>query len=128
MEIKNKFTLGTKVYFYEEPLPFYVKAFSDRYVIAVRRLNKRADAELLKHKVRMNAYCSFEEAYQANIDAPIYTILDLQEGIRGGSSLVFDPTNYFDTKDCKKLIKLLELGEVGISHRNRTEIQIVENI
>ena len=127
MEIKNKFTLGTKVYFYGEPLPFYVKALSYRYVIAVRRLNKRADAELLKRKVRMSAYCSFEEAYQANIDSPIYTILDLEKGIRGGSNMVFDPISYFDTKDCKKAIKALESGRMSIS-RNRKEIQIVENI
>jgi hypothetical protein len=112
------------VFFINENLPYEVKAISDRYAIVSRKLHRREDADLLHHKVKMSAYLTFTDAFNANKENPVYSICDFKENIKAPDNLVFEIINYFNTEDCEKCIKMLELGEIELSHRNKVELNI----
>jgi hypothetical protein len=119
----SKFTVGQKVSFPDEP-PYTVMAVSERYVIVSRKLNRRADADLLWYQVRMGAYFSFTSAYNALKDSPVYSVLDLKEGVRSSDDLVFGVYDYFDVVDCELSVHALEAGEIGLSGRNGAVLKI----
>lgn len=113
---------GDTVRFAGERLPYTVMATSDRYAVVSRKLNRREDAGLLHHRVEMNAYSTFTEAYNAHKNDPVYSLLDFQEGLRAPSDSVFDSHDYSDAGDCQVAVQLLESGKVCLSRRNQTEI------
>ena len=115
--------VNDSVCFLNDKLPFLIMARSKRYAIAVRKLNSRVDANLLKYQVEMGAYSSFTEAYIECKDLPIYTIIDFELNVRGSDNMIFGIFDYFDRKDCEKAIQYLESGEMEISHRNRVNLE-----
>ena len=116
--------VGGKVYFKNEKLPYIIKAISERYAVVSRKLNRREDADLLHHQVKMGAYCSFKEAYEHNKLNPVYSIIDFKEKIRAPDSLIFGFYDYWSEKSCSKVIEDLENKKLALSHRNRTELFI----
>ena len=120
----NNLKKGQEVIFANDPLPFKVMAVSERYAVVSRKLHRRQDAGLLHHQVEMNAYCSFTEAFNAQKNNPVYSILDFKQGVRAPDNLIFGSYDYFDEKSCQKAIKALEKGEIELSRRNYTTIEI----
>jgi hypothetical protein len=92
-----KAAIGDKVWFRGERRPYTVKACDERFIICTKPFN-------LKNTV-------------------IYTIVDLQKGIRGTEDLIF--CMGFETDEqCAEALKRLQSGESEISHRNRVELWI----
>lgn len=118
------FSVGNKVYFTGEKLPYKVMAASKRYAVVSRPLNRREDAELLHHKVKMGAYCTFTEAFEHNKQAPVYSLIDFEENIKAPDNLVFCIYDYSDEKQCQKVINDLEAGQIELSYRNRIELSV----
>jgi len=118
------FTIGKKVYFTNEKLPYIVMAVSDRYAVVSGKLNRRQDAELLHHEVEMGAYQSFTEAYKHNKDTPIYSLIDFKENKRSSDNLVFGIFDYFKEEGCKEAIQYLETGRMELSDRNIIELSV----
>lgn len=118
--MKNK----TKILFKEESLPYNVMAIDNNYIIASRKLDLREDKELLKHRVDMNAYISIKEAYNNNRDNPVYSIIDLKNNVRSSDNLVFKMIDYFDKKECKKVLEKLNNNEIGLSERDKIELNM----
>ena len=102
--MKNNLAKGQKIYFTNEKIPYKVMSVSDRYAVVSRKLNKRQDADLLKHEVEMSAFCSFTEAYNAYKNNPIYSIIDFKEQIRAPHNLIFGDFDYSKEKDCDRAI------------------------
>lgn len=111
--------LNKKVFFNGEKLPMNVRAFNEMYAICSRPINRREDADMIKREVEMGAYGTFTEAWEANKDNYIYSILDLKEMVKGSDNLVFGRYNYSIERDCKKALNALMKGGIEISHRNR---------
>jgi len=122
--MKNPLKVGQQVFFTNEKLPMTVMATSDRYAVVSRKLHRREDADLLHHKVKMDAYSSFTEAFENCKDLPVYSILDFEENIKGPDNLIFGDFDYSEEKDCVKAIKDLENGRMEITHRNRVDLNI----
>jgi len=120
----NELNKNQKIYFIGEKIPYVVKAISERYVIVSRKLNRREDADLLHHMVKMSAYSSFTSAYDHLKESPVYSILDFQKNLKAPHNLIFGPFDYFKDEDCEEAIKWLEKGEMELSHRNRAELHI----
>ena len=121
---EQKLKQGQKVFFTNEKLPYEVKAVSDKYAVVTRKLHRREDADLLHHQVNMSAYCSFTEAYDANKDNPVYSLLDFKQNLKAPDNLVLGNFDYFKKEDCENAIKYLEEGKMELSHRNRIELSI----
>jgi len=122
--MENFLKKGQKVLFNGESKPFTVMAISEQYAVVVRQLHRREDAELLHHEVLMGAYCSFTDAYNSMKKYPVYSLLDFESLERSSSNLVFNYLDYFKEKDCKKAIKMLESGEMELSRRRVTDLEI----
>lgn len=118
------FSVGKKVYFTNEKLPYKVMAVSERYVVVSRQLNRREDAKLLHHQVKTGAYSTFTEAFEHNKQSPVYSLIDFEENIKAPDNLVFGFYDYSKESDCKKVIKDLENGKLELSHRNRCELSV----
>jgi hypothetical protein len=73
--------------------------------------------------VKTNAYCSFTEAYNAQKDETVYTIIDLKNNIKGADNYG-GWCDYKDEEEIKQLLDELESGEVEISHRNRCDYNL----
>jgi hypothetical protein len=117
---------GQSVKFHNDKLPYTVMAVSDKYAVCVRKLNRRADADILRFRVQMGAYTSFTEAYNDCKNEPIYTLIDFEKKIRSSSDLIFFPLNLFNESDCDEAIKMLERGEMGLSKRNQCEFELAK--
>ncbi|MGI8581909.1 MAG: hypothetical protein ACR2KX_06930, partial [Chitinophagaceae bacterium] len=94
-------------------------AISERYAVVSRPLNRREDAGLLHHQVKMGAYCTFTEAFEHNKQSPVYSLVDFKENIKAPDNLVFGLYDYSNEESCQQVIKNLESGEMELSHRNR---------
>lgn len=116
--------LNQEIYFVGENLPMIVRATSERYAVASRKFNKKEDDEVLSNSVERGEYLSKDEAFFDLEDAPIYTLIDLKEGVRGASNHLFCLYDYFNNEECAEVIRLLEKGGMEISHRNRVELKI----
>ncbi len=53
----------------------------------------------------------------------IYTIVDLEEGVRGTENLVFG-MGAETTEHCVAMLQRLESGKTEVSHRNRVNLEI----
>ena len=121
--MKAKYNVGDKIYFAEEKRPYTVRACDDRFLICTKPYN-------FKPKI------------------VIYTIVDLVEGIRGTDNYSIGWCDYYETKDCERMLHELQKttnnvttevvdGKVVhtepfmatyISRRNRTELNIVNKL
>lgn len=118
----NQLKIRNKVYFEDELLPYKIMAVNDNYMIASRKLNARQDVNLIKYRVEMGAYMSFKEAYNDLKHSPVYTIVDLNECVRGSDNMIFGQYDYFSEFDCAKAIQALENGEMEISRRSKISL------
>lgn len=117
----KKFKEGQMIYFADEKLPMMAAAVSPNFIVCTRPLCKKADIGLLKHEVKMRAYSSVEEAYNASKNDPVYTIIDLKNQVKGPHNLVFNSYDFNSTKSMKKLLNDLKSGDVELSRRNSVE-------
>jgi len=118
------FSVGNKIFFDGEKLPYKVMALSERYAVVSRPLNRREDAGLLRHQVKMGAYLTFTEAFEHNKQSPVYSLIDFKENIKAPDNLVFGLYDYSNEESCRQVIKNLESGEMELSHRNRCEMSV----
>jgi len=118
------FSVGNKVYFTGEKLPYKVMATSKRYAVVSRPLNRREDAELLHHQVKMGAYCTFAEAFEHNKQSPVYSLIDFEKAVKAPDNLVFGIYDYSKKSDCEKVIEYLDKGEIELSHRSMAELSV----
>jgi hypothetical protein len=125
IEIKSGIELskGMKVYFVGEKLPMEVKAADKNYAICTRKLNRRHDADLLHHKVKMGDYLSFMDAYYFLKEEMVYTIVDFKNNLRGPDNFG-GWCDYKDEKEIKKLLSLLNKGKVELSRRNQVKYNL----
>lgn len=97
---------GQKIYFAEEKRPYTVRACDGRFFICTKPYNLRKDTVL-------------------------YTIVDLQEGIRGTDGYSIGPYSYESDEDCEAFLKELQEGE-KIREKNKIAFNqpdgIIENI
>ena len=84
---------GQKIYFAEEKRPYTVRACDGRFFICTKSYNLRKNTVL-------------------------YTIVDLQEGIRGTDGYSIGPYDYTTDEDCEAFLKELQEGE-KIRERNK---------
>lgn len=99
--IKQKPKVGDKIWFAAEKRPYTVRACDERFIICTKPFNP-------SHTVQ-------------------YTIIDLQENIRGTENLIFC-MGFESDKDCNKALK--RLNDINhpseVSHRNRVELDIIK--
>ena len=118
---QQKYNVGDKIWFAEEKKPYTVRACDERFLVCTKPYNLRPKTV-------------------------IYTIVDLEEGIRGTDNYSIGPYDYYYTKDCEGLLLELQQWANGIkteieegqeyvieplygtqiSHRNRIELNIVK--
>ncbi len=98
VEKLNQISVGQKVYFEGEKLPYVAKAAGDRFVILTKPFN-------LKKTV-------------------LYTIIDYNKGVRGTNNCVFNVYDYKKQADIEECLKDLESGETEVSHRNCVPLEI----
>lgn len=93
-----KFFVNQRVRFAAYKRPYRVRACDDRFVICTQPFN-------LKKTV-------------------LYTIIDLQQGVRGTENLIFC-MGFKSDQDCKDALKRLQNGESEVSRRNMVALDIV---
>lgn len=116
--------VGDKIKFKDEVLQYDIKAFNGRYAICTRKLHRRHDADLLHHKVSMNAYASFTEAYNALKDNAVYTIIDFKNVVRSSDDSVFGVYDYSVQQDIDECLESLKLGNTSLSKRAMIKLEI----
>ena len=95
----TKLTEGDKVYFDGERYGYAVRACDKRFAVCTKPFNPRRSV--------------------------LYTIVDLQENVRGTENLVFG-MGAESTEDCRRMLKRLAVGETEVSHRNRVALNITK--
>jgi hypothetical protein len=83
--------VNDKIYLKGEKKPYVVRSLGNRFAVCTKPFN-------LKKTV-------------------IYTILDLENNVRGTENLIFC-MGFETTEDCNEALKRLESGETEISRRN----------
>ena len=121
--MKAKYNVGDRIYFAEEKRPYTVRACDDRFLICTKPYNFKPKTV-------------------------IYTIVDLVEEIRGTDNYSIGWCDYYETKDCERMLDELQktakeattevidgkvvhiepLMGTYISHRNRIELNIVNKL
>jgi len=97
---EEEYKVGDKIRFVEEKRPYIIQARNARFLICTKPFN-------LKSSV-------------------MYTIVDLEENIRGTENLVFGMG--FENKSlCEEALKRLSSRETEVSHRNRIALNIDKN-
>lgn len=93
MEIKA----GDKIKFEAEKRPYRVRAADERFAVCTKPFNLQKTT--------------------------IYTIVDLEQDVRGPDDLVFG-LGYESDEDAERALKQLQAGEIKVSHRNRVPLDI----
>lgn len=121
--MKAKYNVGDRIYFAEEKRPYTVRACDDRFLICTKPYNFKPKTV-------------------------IYTIVDLVEGIRGTDNYSIGWCDYYETKDCERMLDELQKSAIEantevidgkivyiepfmgtyISRRNRIELNIVNKL
>ena len=122
--MNQKLKVGQQIFFTNEVPSYELKAIDDRYAIVVRKLHRRHDADLLHHEVKMGAYFTFTEAFNAYKDNPVYSILDFKLNKRAPNNLVLNDYDYWKQEDIDNCMKDLQNGEVELSQRNACDLEI----
>jgi len=97
---KNKFFLGQNLWFDKETKPYQIKAFNNKFAICTKPFNLQKTV--------------------------LYTIIDIEQNIRGTENLVFG-MGFETTKDCEEALARLTVGETEVSSRNNVTLNIVRN-
>lgn len=96
-DVREQIRVGTKIKFLEERQRYTVQACDSRYAVCTKPFNCRKTV--------------------------LYTIIDVQENIRGPENLIF--CMGFETKEqCQEALVRLAKGESEISYRNRIPLVI----
>ena len=98
-----KYNIGDKIYFAEEKLPYTVRACDNRFLVCTKAFNLRPKTVM-------------------------YTIVDLEAGIRGTDGYSIGPYSYYDDSDCKDYLEELQSGESYISRVNRIALNIMKSV
>lgn len=101
--------VGDRVHFVEDRLAFTVQARDERFVVATRRTPFRGD------------------------DCPTYTIVDLEQGVRGPDNAVFG-RGYVTREDCEARLRELRdpnhygegCGPLEVSRRNAIPLVVAK--
>ena len=89
--------VGSKIKFSTDKRPYTVQASDNRYAVCTKPFN-------LRHTV-------------------LYTIVDLDQGIRGTENLIF--CMGFESKPlCEEALERLQNGDSEVSHKNRVPLDI----
>ena len=91
----TKFKVGDKISFAGERNAYTIRACDSRFLICTKPFNPKRTV--------------------------LYTIVDLQEKIRGTENLIFG-MGFETDEDCREALQRLQSGETEISHRNRVEL------
>ena len=91
---------GSKVTFAEEKKPYTVRSIGSRFAVCTKPFNLK--------------------------NTTLYTIIDIQEKIRGTENLIFGLGAETD-QDCDEMLCRLESGETEISYRNRINL-LIQNV
>lgn len=120
MKINVKFTIqtGMLIFFLNEKLSYEVVGVNSRYVVAIRKLNRRQDADILHRMVETGAYMFFSLAWDGCKDDPVYTILDTKNNFRSSHNLVMNPYDFKNNDDINELLDDLNSGETKLSNRH----------
>jgi len=129
MYVKNDLVLkelnvGTDIFFKGEKPPMKLKAIGNRFAICTRKLHRWYDADLLHFEVKRGAYFTFTEAYNALKDDLVYSCLDFKEIRKAPHNLIFNNWDFRNQKDIDDLLNQLENGDVDLSSRNYSELNI----
>lgn len=90
--------IGNRIWFAEEKRPYTIRAQNERYLICTKPFAPKKTV--------------------------IYSIVDLDEKVRGTDSLIFGLG--YETEDCiAQNMALLASGEMEVSHRNRIPLDVV---
>jgi hypothetical protein len=96
-ELDAALIVGQRIWFAGEARPYRVRAANDRFVICTKPFNPRRTV--------------------------LYTVIDLQEGVRGTENLIFGMGAETDA-DCAEMLARLAEGESAVSHRNRVPLEV----
>lgn len=72
----------------------------------------------------MDSYLTFTEAWNDLKNEMIYTIIDLENNIRGPHNLIMGGTDFKKQKEIEILLQELTNRTVEISHRNRANYNL----
>lgn len=122
--MKINLKLKQKIYFLECNLPYKVKAISDNFAICTRKINRKEDADLLKHEVVNGGFLHIDQAWKHFKGCPIYTILDFKKEKRGTHNLIFNLYDFSIQEDIDKCLEDLESGKIELSRRGAIHIII----
>lgn len=91
------YKVGDKIKFIEEKKPYSIISCDSRYLICTKPYNPKRTV--------------------------LYTIVDLQENVRGTENMIF--CQGFETKEeCDEALERLQTGESEISRRNKIQLNI----
>ena len=115
------YKVGDKILFAEEKRPYTIRACDERFLVCTKPFN------LIPKTVQ-------------------YTIVDLEEEIRGTDGYAIGPYDYYEDADCESILKelqewvrgakteivdgkevIIEPFYGGISRRNRIDLKIISN-
>lgn len=91
------FVVGEKVKFTSEKRRYTVRAAGPRFVVLNKPFNPK--------------------------NTVLYTVVDLEEGVRGTENLVFG-AGAETPEHCAAMLQRLESGQTEVSHRNRVNLDI----
>ena len=94
------YKVGDKIKFAGQKQRYTIRACNERYLVCTKPFNAR-------------------KTY-------LYTMVDLQEGIRGTDGYAIACYDYRIPSHARMYLKDLHKGKVEISHRNRVELKIEE--
>lgn len=99
--LDRKQKVGDRIWFSGEKQGYTVKACNDRYIICTKPFNLRKTV--------------------------LYTIIDLDENIRGTENLIFC-MGFKTNEKCSEALERLISGQSEVSHRNRVQLNITKII
>lgn len=89
--------VGHRVWFSSEKRPYKIRARNGRYLICTKPFNAKKTV--------------------------IYTVIDLEEKVRGTDNLVFS-FGYETDEEISENMRMFDSGEIEVSHRNRVALDI----
>jgi len=90
-------TPGVRVWFAEEKRPYRIRAANERFAVCTKPFNPRRTV--------------------------LYTVIDLQRGVRGTENLIFGQGAETD-RQCARMLRRLAKGETEVSYRNNVPLKI----
>lgn len=91
--------VGQKIWFNNEKRPYTVRACDERFVVCTKPFNPQRTV--------------------------LYTIIDLEQNIRGTENLIFC-MGFESDEDCQEALERLQTKETEVSHRNQVYLDIVK--